>query len=349
MLLSKSQRLLNGVINQLKFRSKDEYLVVDDISNGRENLKIPAVSYRRDDKAPDDYHYVTEFVEREPMNVDKSLKIMSPCACSTDCEDGRCNCTSYNKSGRYYDSKGCLAPEYDVSAPEIVYECNFGCKCNPKSCQNRVIQRGLRYKVALFRTKSRGWGVRTLETLRRGSFIGVYSGELITTESSWKRDDDTYLFNLTCCATIPQPPAVTEDPPAGEDQTNSDDAAEVPDEQQQQLGHTNNKVQFVCDAKFFGNFTRFINHSCEPNVIGVRSFTTHQDPRFPYIAFYTNKEVSAGSELTLNYGDNYWLVKCKRDSIYCLCKRSSCRFNKKTYANTLREYKRQKEKQQRQQ
>lgn len=43
--------------------------------------------------------------------------------------------------------------------------------------------------------------------------------------------------------------------------------------------------------------TRFINHSCEPNVVPVRVFTEHQDLRFPRIAFFVNRDVKAGEEI----------------------------------------------------
>lgn len=150
-------------------------------------------------------------------------------------------------------------------------------------------------RVSLFRTKSRGWGVRADEPIEPGTFIGVYSGELITARDSTFRQDDTYLFNLSDSATL-------------------------------QVDESSD--QYVCDAKFYGNFTRFINHSCEPNLVGTRDFSECPDDRFPYIAFYTNQKIAKHSELTLNYGDNYWLVKSKRDEIYCLCKQSSCKFRK---------------------
>lgn len=276
--------------------------MTEDITNGREHFKIPAFSYKRSDKAPNDYHYVSEHIQYQSLTIDLSLANMFSCECLGDCSDGSCYCSSTQRFGCYYDSKGRLNADYNIEAPEMIFECNVGCKCNKKTCKNMVIQNGCRLQLALFKTKSRGWGVKTLENLKRGTFIGVYSGELISATDSYKRLDDTYLFNLANTHAAPN--------------TTQEQAAD----------------QFVCDAKFYGNFTRFINHSCEPNVIGVRTFTTHQDHRFPYISFFTNRDLAANTELTLNYGDNYWLVKCKRDKVFCLCKRSRCRFSKKTFS-----------------
>lgn len=377
-------RIFSGAISQLRFCSRKEYLVNEDISNGRENNKLPAVSYKRNDKAPKDYHYVTNYIQYEPLSVDVSIQNMASCKCSDDCTDGGCYCSSGHKSGRSYDSRGRLAPEYNVDAPEVLYECNAACKCNRKNCKNMVIQAGPKCKLTLFRTKSRGWGVRTMETLDRGTFVGVYSGELISAASSQKRHDDTYLFNLATThiyhQQIEQPAEAVASKPdddnvgpevgsnwrAEDSSLMTDDQqqhhqqkqqvevdAESTDPEQQQPQVCTTQVeeitqsveQFVCDAKFYGNVTRFINHSCEANVIGIRSFTEHQDSRFPLIAFFTNGQIPANTELTLNYGDNYWLVKCKRDNVFCLCKKPSCRFSRKTFPETLRQHNKQRQKQ----
>lgn len=175
-----------------------------------------------------------------------------------------------------------------------------------------VIQRGSQLRLVLFKTKSRGWGVRTLEHIKKGTFVGINSGELVTIESSQQREDDTYLFNLS--NVVMKEPKEVEAPVAVEqstdeqqqeqldesslhcqelgldqDQESSEEQLEYveeipPEQQQQQQPRQPQQPQqqqrsnfFICDAKFFGNFTRFINHSCEPNVIGLRSFTSHQD------------------------------------------------------------------------
>lgn len=286
--------LLNRAFSRLS-ADRLEHLVEDDISNGREANKIPTWSYKSHDKAPGDFHYVTEYVQRESVPVDMALESMSHCQCKDNCAAGSCYCGSNHRGARCYNSKGRLRSSYNLRAPEHIYECNSACKCNRKLCQNNVIQRGSQVKVSLIRTKSRGWGVRAEENLKRGTFVGVYSGELVSAKSSSQRQDDTYFFNLSGSET---------------------------------LSVEDSNDQYVCDAKFYGNFTRFINHSCEANVVGIRSFTAHHDRRFPYIAFFTNQDIPERCELTLNYGDNYWLVKSKRDGIYCLCKRPTCKFRK---------------------
>jgi len=354
---SRSKRLLSGVVMNLPFKTKHEFVIVDDISNGREMFKIPALSYKRYDNAPTDYHYVTEHVQCNPVPLNRSLSIMGSCGCEGNCGNGKCQCSSTHRSGMAYDTDGRLSASYNMEAPEIIYECNEFCNCNPKICINKVIQGGSKQRLALFRTRMRGWGVRAMQDMKRGTFIGVYSGELISGPESCTRQDDTYLFNLASTLVVANAQAIEHQAPSANAQEGTgaslDGEQKGPDEaeaqaggqaeteqpqgsnQRQQRGQKD-EDQFVCDAKFYGNFTRFVNHSCDPNVIGIRSYTTHQDSRFPYISFFTNRDLSAGTELTLNYGDNYWLVKCKRDKVFCLCRRPNCRFSRKTFNQTLR-------------
>lgn len=309
---------------------KKEYLVDKDISNGREFHRIPAVSYLPSDVPPRDYHYVTSYVHNEPIRINTSIDSMYYCQCTGSCANGECSCTSSHHRGICYDYKGRLNRHYDFSFPEVIYECNSNCQCNRKKCRNVVIQSGSKARFVLYRTKSKGWGVRTLEDLQRGTFVGVYSGELISAKDSTRRNDDTYLFNLSNSNTM----NIHETEESLTTSIDSIDPTEQEDISERKSSNRGERKSYVCDAKRYGNFTRFINHSCEPNVVGIRSYTTHQDSRFPYIAFFTKDFVPANSELTLNYGDNYWIIKCKRDGIYCLCRTQSCRFSKKSFAET---------------
>lgn len=54
---------------------------------------------------------------------------------------------------------------------------------------------------------------------------------------------------------------------------------------------------YCIDARYYGNISRFLNHMCEPNLFACRVFTTHQDLRFPHIAFFASENIKAGEEL----------------------------------------------------
>uniref|UniRef100_UPI004038533A histone-lysine N-methyltransferase EHMT1 isoform X2 n=2 Tax=Callospermophilus lateralis TaxID=76772 RepID=UPI004038533A len=152
-----------------------------------------------------------------------------------------------------------------------------------RNCRNRVVQNGLRARLQLYRTQDMGWGVRSLQDIPLGTFVCEYVGELISDSEADVREEDSYLFDLD----------------------NKD--GEV----------------YCIDARFYGNVSRFINHHCEPNLVPVRVFMSHQDLRFPRIAFFSTRLIQAGEQLGFDYGERFWDIKGKLFS--CRCGSPKCR------------------------
>ena len=57
-----------------------------------------------------------------------------------------------------------------------IYECNDRCKCN-QQCKNRVVQKGLQCRLQMFKTQKKGWGIRCLDDIARGTFVCIYTGK----------------------------------------------------------------------------------------------------------------------------------------------------------------------------
>lgn len=84
------------------------------------------------------------------------------------------------------------------SVPTGIYECNSRCKCS-KSCMNRVAQQPLQLKLQVFKTGNRGWGLRCLNDVPKGSFVCVYAGDLMTEQNANEAGDnfgDEYFAEL---------------------------------------------------------------------------------------------------------------------------------------------------------
>lgn len=81
-----------------------------------------------------------------------------------------------------YDGKGCLV-NWPTGTP--IYECNSNCQCDT-SCRNRVLQKGVTVLMEVYKTKSRGWGVRCLEPIPRGKFVCEYTGE-VSQDPIWQK------------------------------------------------------------------------------------------------------------------------------------------------------------------
>jgi hypothetical protein len=61
---------------------------------------------------------------------------------------------------------------------------------------------------------------------------------------------------------------------------------------------------FMIDALHEGNETRFINHSNEPNL--QPQCIVDADQGLLHLVFFAAKHIDKGSELTFNYGPDYW-------------------------------------------
>lgn len=70
-----------------------------------------------------------------------------------------------------------------------------------------------------------------------------------------------------------------------------------------------------------GNFTRFVNHSCNANAQYQR-FTWLDTQRIVLVS----KGIRAGSEITVDYSDKYWKGLDKK----CLCGEKSCRYRRRS-------------------
>jgi len=52
------------------------------------------------------------------------------------------------------------------------------------------------------------------------------------------------------------------------------------------------------DAAYYGNESRFINHSCEPNLKSFNTITDAESYTFHRIGLFTTRNVMVGEELT---------------------------------------------------
>ena len=100
-----------------------------------------------------------------------------------------------------------------------------------------------------------------------------------------------------------------------EECTNSDDSTYLFD-----LDGPNRRTKYVIDASETGNESRFINHSCSPNLDTVSVVGYHGDPALTRIAFFANQDIEPGDELTFNYFSHqldYTLVGPQTPRCHC--------------------------------
>ena len=77
---------------------------------------------------------------------------------------------------------------------------------------------------------------------------------------------------------------------------------------------------YSIDSTYYGNITRLVNHSCNPNVICARVHS--ETKKFPNVAFFAMKKIKKGTELTIDY-------RMDANDMICHCGTKQCRYQNK--------------------
>ncbi|NXL92946.1 SETB2 methyltransferase, partial [Alectura lathami] len=472
-----------------------EPLVFDfDISNGAESVPV---SFCNDiDRARLPYFkYRRASWPRGYFLNNLSSMFLDSCDCTDGCIDrSKCACLQLTARGcrkvslfpSAKTSRGYSYKRLEGPVPSGIYECSVSCRCDKMMCQNRVVQHGIQVRLQVFNTEKKGWGVRCLDDIDKGTFVCTYSGRLMSRaevqvlggadqeesavndrehgffskkrkldtcsdsdieqvqadkdhalgrqESSLAVDDENkstvaHPSNLSIAAvsrpgtriavfhnhqlkmevdtlvqsassdednssqrhqssktkvtsgtkkekerSIPQqkeehPMEIRQTEPTDADSAECDSkrlslqgvacgrsdalgdkgvvrpSRNVPQEasckeenhrQSKQgtfcmeadsdrtlLKNANEENIYVLDATKEGNVGRFLNHSCCPNLFAQSVFVETHNRSFPWVAFFTNRHVKAGTELTWDYG--YEAGSMPETEISCQCGVQKCR------------------------
>ncbi|KAI9225352.1 MAG: hypothetical protein DHS80DRAFT_3221, partial [Piptocephalis tieghemiana] len=219
------------------------------------------------EEAPPIFKYLNRNIHGEGVPPLDSLPVnVCNCAGYCDPEDPTCLCLNKAQGIVPFDSDHQITLDYS----EELWECGADCKCADE-CALRVVQHGRKVKVEIFRTADRGWGVRAAEFIPYGTFIGLYLGEVVTVEEATRRAEryselrTSYLFDLDGNETSDSP------------------------------------LRYCVDAFACGNFTRFMNHSCSPNVKIVTAHVTNADLDLHDLALFACQNIAKGEEFSFDY------------------------------------------------
>ncbi|KAI5068490.1 hypothetical protein GOP47_0016835 [Adiantum capillus-veneris] len=327
--LNKPELGQSRYVSRLKDTSAPLYymgskLLCEDISCGHEAVLIPCTNDVDSDPAPI-VNYIIEnrYFGRAKTILDSLLfdnNIHAAPACNgcnindiddpnlepsvhanlNDCQrenDTRFDWQGQSMLGRLpYDRFGRL--QFGQETKDIM-ECNKRCPCGV-DCLNKELQKGIRVPLEVFKTKERGWGVRTMEQICRGKFVVEYIGEVLTHDEAHERGVKYDLANFSCLFSADHPDVSAED-------------------------------LLVIDGFRMSNVARFINHSCDGNLGVYRVYTETTDLRFCRIGLYALRDIEIGEELSYDYSYVTSKDTDKGDfstdptSIRCMCGASNCR------------------------
>ncbi|KAG2243967.1 hypothetical protein Bca52824_094193 [Brassica carinata] len=257
-------------------------LILTDLTSGVESIGVSLVNEVDAENGP------AYFTYSATVNYSDSFKLTQPsygCECGSSCKPGNLNCHCIRKNGGDfpYSGNGVL-----VSRKPMVHECSPACLC--PGCKNKVTQMGVKLKLEVFKTANRGWGLRSWDPIRAGSFICIYAGEARDKSKVQQPTmaNDDYTFDTTRVYT----PFRWNYEPALADEDASEEMSEEP-----QL-----PLPLIISAKNVGNVARFMNHSCSPNVFWQPVTYENNGQLFLHVAFFAMSHIPPMTELTYDYG-----------------------------------------------
>ncbi|KAM9388338.1 histone-lysine N-methyltransferase SETDB2 [Phaethornis superciliosus] len=166
-----------------------EPLVFDfDISNGAEPVPISFCNDLDRARLPYFKYRTASWPRGYYLNNFSSIFVDS-CDCTDGCIDrSKCSClqltargcSKISQSTNTKISHGYSYKRLEGPVHTGIYECSVLCRCDKMMCQNRVVQHGIQVRLQVFNTEKKGWGVRCLDDIDKGTFVCTYSGRLMS-------------------------------------------------------------------------------------------------------------------------------------------------------------------------
>ncbi|KAK7343005.1 hypothetical protein VNO80_25966 [Phaseolus coccineus] len=283
-------------------------LILADLSTGVESIPVSLVNDVDNEKGPSFFTYSNSLRDSKPFSLVQSSY---GCNCNKTCVPGdlSCSCIQRNEGDFPYIANGVL-----VSRKPLVHECGPMCKCFP-NCKNRVSQTGLKLQMEVFKTENRGWGLRSFDPIRAGTFICEYAGEVVDRTKVYKNGgfNDEYVFDTS---RIYNPFKWNYEPSLLEEISSnvSTEDYTIPS-------------PLIISSKNFGNVARYMNHSCSPNVFWQPVLYAENNQYFLHVVFFALGHIPPMTELTYDYGcSGHGDGSSAPQGIKkCLCGSSKCR------------------------
>ncbi|XP_062343675.1 histone-lysine N-methyltransferase SETDB2 isoform X2 [Cinclus cinclus] len=159
-----------------------------DISNGAESVPVSFCNNLDHARLPYFKYRKSSWPRGYYLNNFSSLFVDS-CDCTDGCIDrSKCaclqltarGCSKISLSPSSKRSRGYHYKRLEGPIPSGIYECSVLCRCDKLMCQNRVVQHGIQVRLQVFNTEKKGWGVRCLDDIDKGTFVCTYSGRLMS-------------------------------------------------------------------------------------------------------------------------------------------------------------------------
>ncbi|XP_032109833.1 histone-lysine N-methyltransferase NSD2 isoform X2 [Sapajus apella] len=162
----------------------------------------------------------------------------------------------------------------------LMFECHPQVCPAGEFCQNQCFTKRQYPETKIIKTDGKGWGLVAKRDIRKGEFVNEYVGEVIDEEECMARIKHAHENDITHFYML-----------------------------------TIDKDRII-DAGPKGNYSRFMNHSCQPNCETLK-WTVNGDTR---VGLFAVCDIPAGTELTFNYN----LDCLGNEKTVCRCGASNC-------------------------
>ncbi|XP_076992335.1 histone-lysine N-methyltransferase NSD2 isoform X2 [Tamandua tetradactyla] len=162
----------------------------------------------------------------------------------------------------------------------LMFECHPQVCPAGERCQNQCFTKRQYPETKIVKTDGKGWGLVAKRDIKKGEFVNEYVGELIDEEECMARIKYAHENDITHFYML-----------------------------------TIDKDRII-DAGPKGNYSRFMNHSCQPNCETLK-WTVNGDTR---VGLFAVCDIPAGTELTFNYN----LDCLGNEKTVCRCGASNC-------------------------
>ncbi|KDQ57539.1 hypothetical protein JAAARDRAFT_58145 [Jaapia argillacea MUCL 33604] len=257
---------------------------------------------------PWEFHYSNKLWHGDGVPLPNPLNLVS-CDCEGPCNPKSKTCACVRRQAKYIDKEtridGFMYDAYGrlKESGQPIFECNEFCGCSD-DCTNRVVQHGRKCEIHIVKTKDKGWGVFAgNKKIPAGTFLGIYSGEILTEREGEERGIKYNKFGRTYLFDIDFGHLQSED----KDWSNT----------------------YVMDAYHAGN-----NHSCDPNCWINACYINEDNIQKPLLTIFTFRDVEPKEELCFSYygeqddenGDPGSPDAPGSDAVYrpCMCGTARC-------------------------
>ena len=283
-----------------------------DLSGRIEFFPVVLVNELDSDPGPKPFLYISHHQPKLYSPAPAINELSSPvpergCGCEGVCVPGNksCACVQLNGGDLPYNLGGQL-----VRRRPVIFECGESCKCS-ETCRNRLTRKPSKLHFEVFKTENRGWGLRSWDPIRCGSFVCEFVGDHLANYDG-DGDEDEFVF-------------VGKSWEEGAEKWNygpelvgeaAEEVAELP-------------MLVALTSKERGNVARFMNHSCSPNLFwqavvrggeenGGEGKGSHG---LCHVMFFAMRHIPPMMELTFDYGAG----GLKRKAKNCSCGSHNCR------------------------